>query len=262
MIVSLDKRFVFFHNPKAGGAAASKTLARFNDIGFGLYGLDRTGTRWLSHLSVDEFTAGYPELWARCSGFKLVGLYRPAYERFVSAVFQYSKSHTDTEIRFLPASQRRRFLLGVVEALDRLGCAEAVMDRVEYTFFRPQWVFLQSAAGDVRVEAWPLDGIAGFRSAMEAHVGEPLVWERLNERDQMTLPAPLARLMGTGRATRLLRRLPGAPAAKQWLKRRFHDDPVGQPFGLSAAEESDLRAFVSRFYARDAALLPRMQQAA
>lgn len=72
----------------------------------------------------------------------------------------------------------------------------------------------------------------------------------------MALPGPLAAVMGSGRATRLLRRLPGAAAAKAWLARRYGEGRDVSPFGLDDADERALRAFVERFYARDLALIP------
>ena len=259
MIVSDASRFVFFHNPKAGGASAHKTLAPFHDIGLGLHGLDAAKTRWLSHLSVDEFAGLYPQLWEKARDWRKFGLFRAPYERFISGVFQYSKSHSETEIRFLPAARRRDFLLKLIAELERAGSAEAVMDRVDYTFFRPQWVFLRSGDGEVRVEAYPLEEAARFYAALSAHVGTPLAPERINAREQIALPGPLGRVMASGRRARALRRLPGAGGVKRWLGRRFGEDKAVSPFGLDTREEADLRAFVDRFFARDLNELPAIR---
>lgn len=44
MIISHRHRFVFFHNPKAGGTSVRAALEQFNDIGFGLWGVDEEQT--------------------------------------------------------------------------------------------------------------------------------------------------------------------------------------------------------------------------
>ena len=91
-------------------------------------------------------------------------------------------------------------------------------------------------------------------SALEARLGAPIARERINEKERLALPAPLARVLGRGRTIRALGRLPGSGRAKGWLKRRFGAAADGLS-GLTAAETARVEEFVGEFYARDIAFL-------
>ncbi len=268
MIISHRHRFVFFHNPKVGGTSVRTSLERFNDIGFGLWGIDtaQTGVRVdRAHLGIAEFAGFYPDLWRDVQGYALFSLSRDPLARFFSSMAEYSKHHGRIDTRFATPVQRKAALFGMIERLDRLEVAEAVLPDYELTHFRPQSIYWQ-APDPLQVQVWPLASIAGFFAQIEARVGEPLQTGVVKQRETLALPGPLAGLASQRLLTRVLRRLPGAGALKSLLRRRFAASPGGpktgdQGFDLTEAERAGVAAFVARFYAQDIALhaaLPRM----
>lgn len=261
MIISHQHRFVFFHNPKVGGTSVRTALERFNDIGFGLWGVDmaQTGIRVdRAHLGIAEFAALYPDLWRAVQGYACFSLSRDPQARFFSSMAEYSKHHGRVDTRFATPAQRKSALFEMIERLERLGQAEAVLPDYELTHFRPQAIYWQAPDPALRVDVWPLAQIAGFFAQIEARVGAPLQTGVVKEREALALPGPLAGLASQRRLTRALRALPGVGVLKSLLRRSFAAPPgapktADQGFDLTDAERAGVTAFVARFYADDIA---------
>jgi hypothetical protein len=270
MIISHRHRFAVFHNPKAGGTSVRTLLEQFNDIGFGLWGVDtgQTGIRVdRAHLGVAEFARLYPDLWRDVQGYDLFSLSRDPLPRFFSSVAEYTKHHGRIDSRFATPAQRKAVLFRMIDRLEGLGTAEAVLPDYELTHFRPQWIYWGGGDGQPRVEVWPLDRIAGFFARIEALVGEPLTMAQANARETLALPGPLAGLASNRLVKRLARSLPGGEGVKALVRRRFAAAPAAEGaavrdggFGLTSADSDAVAGFVQRFYARDIAALARMAQ--
>lgn len=273
MIISHHHRFAFFHNPKAGGTSVRTLLDRYNDIGFGLWGVDtaQTGIRIdRAHLGVEEFARFYPDLWRDVQGYDLFSLRRDPLPRFFSSTAEYTKHHGRIDTRFATPAQRKAILFQMVERLDRLGAAEAVLPDYDLTHFRPQWIYWGlpdhlSPDHVPRVEVWPLDRIAGFFARIEARVGEPLDTAQANARETLALPGPLAGLASNRLVKRLARSLPGGESVKALMRRRFAPATDGAKarddgFDLTPDEQAAVAAFVQRFYARDIAEIALLQR--
>lgn len=251
MLYSRKGKFVFFHNPKAAGASVHKTLESWHDVDQSMHGLSADGSRWLSHPSIDEFMRFYPDLWDEAQDYRLYALWRDPQARFLSALSQYSRNYGEIETRFAAPDAQRAFALDMLEQLSRHTRAEEILDRVDYTFFRPQWVYLQGAHGDVGVRAFPMQQVERFLDDVETHVGAPLPRARVNGREYYRLPPALAKVLSRPELVARLRRMPGAGRAKRALQRSFAGSPPPRPFHLSEGEMADLGAFVRRFYQKD-----------
>jgi hypothetical protein len=274
MIISNRHRFAFLHNPKAGGTSVRTLLDRYNDIGFGLWGVDtdQTGIRVdRAHLGLEEFARFYPDLWRDVQGYDLFSLSRDPLPRFFSSVAEHSKHHGRIDSRFATPAQRRAVLFRMIDRLEALGTAEAVLPDYELTHFRPQWIYWgfpdqpaePSPGAAPRVEVWPLDRIDGFFARIEARVGEPLETAQANARETLALPGPLSGLASNRLVKRLARSLPGGDSVKALLRRRFAaGGPAAREGGLdmTPADQDAVAGFVRRFYARDIAAIARMQQ--
>ena len=270
MIVSRRHRFVFMHNPKVAGSSVRGALEQWRDPDVDLFAVDPDPASPLhridrSHIGLAEFEHYYPELWGQVKTLPFFVLYRDSFRRFLSSFNEYCRVYGDTDIRFAATPERRRVFLSLIERLERLGQAEAVMDVLDLTHFRPQWIYIdapEGAALDLR--AFDLSDMAGFTAALSDCIGAPVDFGRENSSEQFDLPGPMRRLLANNAIKKRLRELPGAMWAMGQLRRRSGAAgkglSVAERYGMSEAEETDLRAFVERFYARDQAVLARLQR--
>lgn len=268
MIVSRKHGFVFVHNPKVGGSSVRSVLEALRDPDVDLsnvetdpaarlYGRDR------AHIGLAEFIRYFPELWSESKNLPFFVLYREPFGRFLSSVNEFSRVYGATDIRFVSLPERRKAFLDIVERLERLGTAESVMDDVELTHFRPQWIYLLPPDGvAIDLHAFELKDMAQFAARLSECVGEPLEFGRKNSSEQFELPAMMQQVLGRNAVKKRLRQIPGARWAMEWLRGRNLRDSgagtrlsVGERYGLGEAEQRDVADFVDRFYARDLAVL-------
>ena len=262
MIVSQTHQFIFFHNPKAGGTSVRATIERFNDIGFGLWGVDagQTGlTIDRAHLGADEFARLYPDLWSRVRDYRKFCVYRDPVDRFLSSVAEHSKLHGPVDIRFCSAAQRSAVVMAMIDRLEPLGTAEApqVMNTYELTHFKPQWIYWTNSGAGVPVEAFALNEIAALIGTISQLAGEPVEQKARNRREQLSLPGPLARLAASSTIRRQLGNLPGMGRMKHLLRKAYSTPgKTAQRIELSDREKDRTAAFVQGFYAGDFARWP------
>lgn len=270
MIVSRKHGFVFMHNPKVAGSSVRMVLEEWRDRDVNLFGVDPDPSSPLhevdrAHIGIAEFARHYPELWAQTKHLPFFVIYRDPFGRFLSSVNEYCRVYGATDIRFAALPERRRVFLRIVERLSALGHAEAVMGSLDLTHFRPQWIYFQPPEGEVLdLRAFDLGEMVQFTRELSSCVGSALDFGRKNSSEQFDLPGPMRRMLANNAIKKRLRELPGAMWAMGQLRRRSGAAgkglSVAERYGMSEAEETDLRAFVERFYARDQAVLARLQR--
>lgn len=261
MIISDTHRFAFLHNPKAGGTSVRATIEHLHDAPVSFWGTDpaREGPPLdRAHLGLDEIARLYPEIWARMRGYALFCLYRDPQARFFSSLAEYSKLHAETDTRFAPRDARKAMLMRLLDRLEGLGAAEALMSEYPLRHFRPQWIYWHAEDHEgLDMTALPVARIPDLFDAIAARSGAPLQPQRRNSGDQLALPGPLARLAGHRQIRRLLEKLPGAAGLKSALRGRYGSaETPRERFGLSETEAAGITQFLERFYARDRALWP------
>lgn len=256
MIISNRGDFIFFHNPKVAGASVHKSLESFHGSRVPGWGIASDG-RELAHYGIDEFAGLFPEEWRRIGHWKIYALYRDSYDRFLSSFGQHSRMYGDVDIRFCPPAQARDYLFVVMDRLAGFGQAEDIMGEPIYTAFRPQWVYMKSERHDVDVSAYPMAQLERMYLDIEARVNEPIDRVRINEKERLDLPAPLARLLGKGKLARRIGQMPGADMAKRILKTSFGSRNPQTGLQLTAADQARIRDFVAAFYKRDFEFLER-----
>lgn len=282
MIISNTGNFVFFHNPKVAGASVHKSLEGFHSSAVAGWGVDTDG-RVRAHHGIDEFATLYPEEWARIESWRFYALWRDPLSRFVSSFGQHSRMYGTVDIRFASPEQTRAYLWDVIEDLGRYGGAEGILGQGKYTAFRPQWIYLHSDDHDIDIHAYPMAELERMYLDIEDRTGQSIERIRINEKERLDLPAPLAKLLGRGDLARRLGRLPGAGPAKAWLKSTFKaargsaapaaqaskesgpkngaaKPAPGNDLGLSAEDQAQMAGFVETFYARDHELLKGLSQ--
>ncbi|WP_425102252.1 hypothetical protein [Tropicibacter sp. S64] len=263
MIISHKHRFVFFHNPKAGGTSIRRAMEPFHDIGFGLWHADPAQTRGVTvdraHLGIDEFAGYYPELWAQVRDYDLFCLVRDPQRRFLSSVSEYCRTFTDTDLRLVSPEEGRDMVLRVVGTLAAKGVAENVVDDFTLTHFRPQHLYWHSAQRGVAVTAYETGDIAALFARLSGRTGTAL--EARQERAAQTYDLPKAAqwLHAAKGLQGALKRVPGVSAVldrgKALAKARYATGQ-GRRLALSEADGQTITDFVRDFYARDYALWP------
>ena len=267
MIISHRHRFVFLHNPKAGGTSVRKAIEPFNDIGFGFWGVaaEETGGRAIdrAHLGLDEFRRFYPDLWERVRRYAMFSLYRDPERRFLSSAFEHAKIYADADFRLLPPGERRDGLFRIVDRLGRLGRAKprGAMEDVTLTHFRPQHIYRRLAEGGVEITAFPVGEMARFIAAMSERTGTAIAVRHENAAEALVLPGPLRPLARARGLRRLVAAIPGARALGGAVRRR-HGARGESGIALEDADAAAVRAFVRAFYATDYALWPAPTAAA
>lgn len=250
MIVSHTGKLIFFHNPKAAGASVHQSLERFHDKSIRGWGIAPDG-RQLAHYGIDEFASLYPDIWAQIGSYQIFSAYRDPQQRFLSSFAQYSRMDGEIDIRFATPEANRRFLFSVVEKLAKLGTAEAVMPVYEFTVFRPQWIYGKSESHAAVVASYGLHEIEAMYLAIEARLGSPLNRDKINEREALNLPRPIAAVLQHGGLIRSVAGLPGSKLVKTVLQNSFKASGKNEKLGLSDADRSEITHFVTDFYARD-----------
>lgn len=197
MIVSTQGKVIFFHNPKVAGASVHASLSRFHDGHVNGWGVGE-GNRLLAHDGIDEFAEKNPVEWARIKSWKMYALYRDRYERFMSSFSQYSRSFGDIDTRFASPEKSRDYLFTMIDTLASYGKAEAILGQDQFILFRPQWIYLHSEDHDVDLTCFHISEIDQLFTAIEERVGEPIERKRINEREQLDLPGPLAAILSQG----------------------------------------------------------------
>ncbi len=255
MIVSSHGSFVFFHNPKVAGASVHKSLAPYHDGPVKGWGMGSDG-RELAHYGIDEFARLFPAEWDRIRGWKMYSLYRDSYDRFLSSFSQYSRKHGEVDVRFAAPGKVRDYLFEIIGELEARGRAEDIMEDHRLDLFRPQWIYLRSEEHEIDIAAYPLAQIEDMYRDIEARTGRDIPRIRINERERLDLPQPLAWMLSHGRLARKIGQMPGAEGAKAWLKRSFRSSAPAAELPLVPEEVARVRDFVGRFYQRDRDLLP------
>jgi len=275
MIVSRRHGFVFMHNPKVAGSSVRATLEPWRDPDVDLFETDPDPASPLhrvdrAHIGIAEFARHYPALWDEVRGLAFFVLYRDPFARFLSSVNEYCRVYGETDIRFAAQSERRKVFLDLVARLRELGSAEAVMDILELTHFRPQWIYLTPPEGvDLDLRAFDLKEMSGFAEALSGCIGAPVDFGRENGSEQFDLPRPMRRILANNSIKKQLRRLPGAMWAMQQLRQRSAGTSqsgarlsVQERYGLTEAEHREVETFVQEFYARDLGVISGLAQAA
>ncbi|MBZ4023019.1 hypothetical protein CKO11_11165 [Rhodobacter sp. TJ_12] len=275
MIVSRTHGFVFMHNPKVAGSSVRAVLDKWRDPDVDLFATDPNPTAPLhrvdrAHIGIAEFAANYPDLWAQTRDFPFYVLYRDPFSRFLSSVNEYCRVYGETDIRFAAQAERRNVFFGLIDRLRALGTAEGVMDILELTHFRPQWIYLTPPEGaDIRLRAFGLKEIPRFATELSGCIGETVDFGRENGSEQFDLPLPMRRILANNSVKKQLRKLPGAMWAMQQLRQRSAGTPqsgarlsVQERYGLTEAEHQEVETFVQGFYARDLGVISGLAQAA
>ncbi|MFW2541576.1 hypothetical protein ACN2XU_02960 [Primorskyibacter sp. 2E107] len=258
MIISHKHRFVFFHNPKAGGTSVRSAMEPFNDIGFGLWHAapEQTAGKTVdrAHLGVAEFAGFYPDLWETVRAYDLFCLVRDPRKRFLSSVSEYCRTFTDTDLRLVSPEEGRDMVMRVMGDLARKGNAEAVTEDFSLTHFKPQHLYWQ-APGTV-VKAYATEDIAALFAELSERTGTVL--EARHERTAETYDLPKWVQRARGLQDRL-KQIPGASAVldkgKALAKARYATGQ-GRRLSLSEADEQAITEFVRTFYAQDYAQWP------
>ncbi len=234
MIVSKAHRFIFFHNPKAGGTSVRAAIERFND-GPSFWGIREIRGRPvdLAHQTTADFAANFPDFWAEIRDFEKHCLIRQPLARFHSSVREYWRNFGGLDFRFASQKQVAQATLDAVKMLEPFGSAEAIPGAPELAHFKAQSRF---AAEDVRL--WR--SVPALLAHISAVTGAEIVEER--RKVALTFPAPLRPLARFS----LLRRMPGQALIRSLLGRKR---PV--------VHDSRVEAFVAEFYQSDAKLFER-----
>ncbi len=267
MIISHAHKFVFMHNPKVGGTSVRRTLEPFHDVGLRFHKNDPdpdspTHQVDRAHIGIDEFARYFPDIWEQAQDYTIYALWRPVRARLFSSVGEYSRRFADTDIRFLKPQGRRDFLMQTLDLLEAKGTADGILSDYEFTHFRPQHIFLQSAEHqNLDLEVIALADIDQLFARIGAQAGQPDLspQARQNFSENISLPPLLARFAANRQRRRALTSLPGlaqaTAVARRVLLRRQPQKPSGETFDLSEQDDKQLAAFIDRFYARDLALV-------
>lgn len=261
MIISHKHRFVFFHNPKAGGTSVRATIERFNDVGFGMWGVDpeRSGPPVdRAHMGIDEFAADYSELWQKVRGYAGFCLVRDPQARFLSSISEHAKLHGDTDVRFASPEARTDVLKRTLDRLRAFDNAEALMDIYEFTHFRPQWIYWRSSDPAMKVTPHPVTNMEIFFSEIAKRTGEPIEAQKRNTRESLNLPGPMAALAAHGGLRRALGSFPGMELAKKLVRKQYtaEGDARRESFPMSPDLAAEVSDFVRMFYAQDFKVWP------
>ena len=256
------------HNPKVGGSSVRAVLEKYRDPDVDLFGIDPEPTSSLhridrAHMGIDEFSRFFPDVWQETKSLPYFVLYRDPFKRFLSSINEYCRVYGATDIRFAALPERRRVFLELTERLDRLGRAEAVMDALDLTHFRPQWIYMQPPEGiSLRLRAFDLKDMEEFTTELSLCLGAQLDFSRENSSEQFDIPGPLQVVLANNSIKKQLRRLPGATWAMGQLRKRSSGTAQSDRqlsatgrYGLTEAEAQTAESFVARFYARDFAFL-------
>lgn len=260
MIISRRYRFIFFHNPKAGGTSVRSVLHKLAPDALTFRGDEfrqagtRTGIKPVrtlpartdsGHADIDEFSVLYPEFWQEISDYALWSTRRHPLQRFLSSVSEHSKIFSDEKIRFMETEKRRDFLFRLMERLMRQGRAEDLVGNdPAFVHFKPQWIYWHSIRHPVQPQSWPIENMGGFARRVEDVTGLRIMLEKKNAGSSLiSLPSGLGRLRSYPAFNRLAVRVPGMKKLRERLYRRY-----------TVAE--DTRSFIRAFYARDLSLWP------
>lgn len=272
MIVSRKHGFVFMHNPKVAGSSVRQVLDGWRDPEIELFDVDPDPASALhridrAHIGIAEFRSYYPDLWSQTKTLPFFVLTRDPLKRFLSSVNEYSRVYGEIDIRFADVPVRRRVLFGLIERLEKLGQTEKVLESLDLTHFRPQWIYLQPPEGErIELHAFDLSDMTRFTSELSSRIGAPLDFGRENSSEQFDLPGPMRKILANNAIKKRLRRLPGTTWAMKRL--RGHGARTAQSterlgmsgrYGLNADETNNVETFVRHFYARDYSVLGQIQ---
>jgi hypothetical protein len=160
MIVSHERRFIFFHNPKCAGTTFRNALQPFHDDTVTFWGpqdvpyfrnrLDHT------HLRLWELAAVYPALFRAAVGdYRSVIFVRNPYARFLSAVAEHFKKFR-REFLFETLSREEQTAM-VTRFLDRELTIERITTDWTTIHFSPQIWFIRLGDHVVPRTILPLD---------------------------------------------------------------------------------------------------------
>lgn len=269
MIVSHKFEFVFLHNPKVGGTSVRKTIRRFSDSEVRFYLNDPDPSSPLhridrAHIGLDEFTKYYPDLRARCAGYRFYSLWRPPAERIYSSLHEYSRNFANTDVRFLTPAKRRDFLMTTLDMLKGYGTAEGILNRFELTHFRPQWIYVTSEDNDIEVETIPLQQIDRLFAEIGARAGVPdLKPDRIsNASESLAFPGILSGILANKKRKMMIKSISGVPFLTRLARKALvAHQPRQSPRAMYGLSESDLVAvdeFLGHFYQKDFERIPAM----
>jgi Sulfotransferase family len=167
MIISHAHKFIFFHNPKAGGTSIRKTLLPFadNKDHYRYYGKINGNIEILSHLPGElAYQLLIAQHGEQVRFYKKIILVRDPIQRFISAASQFAHNYADWFSKFgLPLDE---FLMEML--------SPEAFAMQQFTLFRPQRSFFPNS---IHVNVFPLellgsDGPRGWGSLL-AFLGLP-----------------------------------------------------------------------------------------
>ena len=266
MIVSHQHRFVFLHNPKAGGTSVRRTLEKFSDSSERFFLNDPDPQSLLhrvdrAHIGLEEFVRYYPEVWSRCEAYAFFALWRAPRARMFSSLQEYSRHFAQTDIRFLSPPKRRDFLMSTIDMLHSHGTAENILESFELTHFRPQWIYLEAPNGVPVVTSFSLSEIESLFKEIGARVGEPDLRPEASENasERLALPAGLSGVLANNRRKMMIRAIPGVPLLISLARKVLVHQPRLDPRTMFALSEADIKTvdgFLADFYKQDFERLP------
>lgn len=257
MIISHAHRFVFFHNPKAGGTSVRKAIEGFNDTGFGLWGADPAQTAGIetdrAHLGIDEFIRFYPDLWDEVRDYRKFCLCRDPQARFLSSVSEYAKHYGGTDLRFATAEENRESVFAAMETLSGFEDAmnPGLAADLRLTHFKPQKIYWSAETEPVEVTVYATAAMDDFLAEIARITGTEVTARHDKAAQTYRLPGPLNTVARARGLRKLLAKAPG----KELLKRRYAAGK-GRDLALDATDMARISAFVKTFYAADYAAWP------
>lgn len=248
MIISDQHRAAFIHIPKCGGTSVRGQLSS----------IDSTGGRFLkplehptlgyihmAHIPLVFLADQFPEEFAKVSRYRTFALVRDPYARFASAVFQRIdefKGVAKLQVKADLALREAR------EATQWLGGRRAFCDAA-FIHFSRQSDFLNLNGRRVVSDAFALENIAGFATALEAASGVKLDADRRDNSNFASKNPVLAVLHGA------------KPVYSRLTTWKFRKNIVVtlQKMGAYSSnslyaviiQDPEVRAFIDDYYAED-----------
>ena len=176
MIVSHERKFIFFHNPKCAGTAFRSAIQQFHDDPVTFWGpqdvpyfrnrLDHT------HLRLWELAVAHPALFrSALSDYRSLIFVRSPYERFLSAVAEHFKKFR-RDVSFEMLSQDEQTAL-VVRFIERELTIERVTSDWTVIHFSPQIWFILFGDSLVPRTILPLDTAGSIMDEAFGALGLP-----------------------------------------------------------------------------------------
>jgi len=252
MIICHSKKFVFVHNPKAGGTSINASLRKFHEDEFPMYGFTTKDGHVINcqHVRFLELRRYFPEKFDQIKNYAWFGLFRDPVSRFISSVQNFEKSYGATEPMFLSNDDIVKLVLRYADKLDRSFC-----EKLEYIMFWPQSGFLTFPDTAVTTKIFQLEKPAEFVAWISGLTGESFHLRNSNQTFYVPTPAFLQDIL-TVKAKQRIRKILPTPALGALLsllqvaqRRRIS----GPNFGPLIADK------IREFYVEDFALQRRLE---